>query len=188
MRLSMQARALTMLSGDPQSLTASSPQSSTWSVVSFPALHAVPEPMKTTHSAKKVVRFIICVSPCGHIQESTPSCRQLYHCARVGACTRNKPAIKVSNAPVLGGIPAAELYRLTSKIPIVFTQVSGPVGNGVVVGIARPGGNITGFQTFEPAIGGSWLGVLKEAAPNLSRAVVLFVSDAAANIAGSRIS
>jgi putative tryptophan/tyrosine transport system substrate-binding protein len=77
----------------------------------------------------------------------------------------------------------AEVRRLTSSIPIVFTQISDPVGSGFVGGLARPGGNVTGFQNFEPAMGGKWLGVLKEAAPNMSRAGVLFASDTAANVA-----
>ena len=77
----------------------------------------------------------------------------------------------------------AELQRLTSTVPIVFAQVSDPVGSGFVVSLARPGANITGFQNFETAIGGKWLGVLKEAAPNLRRAAVLFGSDNAANVA-----
>ena len=47
--------------------------------------------------------------------------------------------------------------------------------------------NITGFQNFEPAIGGKWLGVLKEAAPNLSRIAVLFGSDNAATVAMLRV-
>jgi putative tryptophan/tyrosine transport system substrate-binding protein len=64
----------------------------------------------------------------------------------------------------------AEVRRLTSSIPIVFTQISDPVGGGFVAGLARPGGNVTGFQNFEPAMGGKWLGVLKEAAPDMSRA------------------
>ena len=77
----------------------------------------------------------------------------------------------------------AELQRLTRTIPIVFAQVSDPVGSGFVAGLARPGGNITGFQNFEPTMGGKWLGVLKEAAPNMERAAVLFGSDIAVNIA-----
>ena len=76
-----------------------------------------------------------------------------------------------------------ELHRLSSTIPIVFTGVGDPVGGGFVAGLARPGGNITGFQTFDAAMGGKWLGLLKEAAPNLSRAAVLFGSDSAANVA-----
>jgi putative ABC transport system substrate-binding protein len=83
-----------------------------------------------------------------------------------------------------GSNPAlTELRRLTSTIPIVFTQMSDPVGSGFVTSLARPGGNMTGFQNFEPEMGGKWLGVLKEAVPNLSRAVVLFGSNAAANVA-----
>jgi putative ABC transport system substrate-binding protein len=84
---------------------------------------------------------------------------------------------------VLGNQVLAELRRLTSTIPIVFVQISDPVGSGFVTSLARPGGNITGFQNFEATMGGKWLGLLKEAAPNLSRAAVLFGSDTAANVA-----
>jgi len=86
--------------------------------------------------------------------------------------------IVVVNNPTL-----AALQPLTRTIPIVFIQVSDPVGSGFVAGLARPGGNITGFQNFEPTMGGKWLGVLKEAAPNMERAAVLFGSDIAVNIA-----
>jgi putative ABC transport system substrate-binding protein len=93
----------------------------------------------------------------------------------------------VRSAPdviVVAGNPSlAELQRLTTTIPIVFTQVADPVGSGFVAGVARPGGNITGFETLGPAMGGKWLGVLKEAAPNLGRVAVLFGSDSAANTA-----
>jgi putative ABC transport system substrate-binding protein len=78
---------------------------------------------------------------------------------------------------VAGGPFLDELQRLTSTTPIVFTQVGDPVAAGFVSSLARPGGNVTGFQAFEPAMGGKWLGVLKEAVPNLSRAAVLFGSD-----------
>jgi ABC-type uncharacterized transport system substrate-binding protein len=81
--------------------------------------------------------------------------------------------IAVANSPSLG-----ELRRLTSTIPLVFMQVGDPVDAGFVTNLARPGGNITGFSPFEPDMGGKWLGVLKEAAPNLRRAAVLFGPDA----------
>src|SRR5271165_6197884 len=84
---------------------------------------------------------------------------------------------------VAGGPFLDELQRLTSTTPIVFTQVGDPVAAGFVSSLARPGGNVTGFQAFEPAMGGKWLGVLKEAVPNLSRAAVLFGSDARPNVA-----
>jgi putative tryptophan/tyrosine transport system substrate-binding protein len=82
-----------------------------------------------------------------------------------------------------GWTALAELQKLTSTISIVFTQVSDPVGSGFVATLARPSVNISGFQNFEPAIGGKWLGVLKEAAPNMRRAAVLFGSDSAATVA-----
>jgi putative tryptophan/tyrosine transport system substrate-binding protein len=84
---------------------------------------------------------------------------------------------------VSGWTGLAELKRLTSTIPIVFTQVSDPVGSGLVASLARPAANISGFQNFEPAMGGKWVGVLKEAAPNMRRAAVLFGSDSAATVA-----
>lgn len=88
------------------------------------------------------------------------------------------------DAIVVAGSPAvADLQRLTSTIPIVFTQVGDPVTAGFVRSLARPAGNITGFEGFEPAMGGKWLGVLKEAMPNLSRAAVLFGSDSDASTA-----
>jgi putative tryptophan/tyrosine transport system substrate-binding protein len=77
----------------------------------------------------------------------------------------------------------AELQRLTSTIPIVFTQISDPLESGFVASLAHPGGNITGFTNFESAMGGKWLGVLKEAAPDMRRVAVLFGSDSAANVA-----
>jgi putative ABC transport system substrate-binding protein len=85
-------------------------------------------------------------------------------------------AIVITSDPVL-----AQLQRLTSTIPIVFTQVSEPVESGIVASLARPGGNKTGFQNFEAAIGGKWLEVLKEIAPDLKNAGVLFSPDAAAH-------
>ena len=92
--------------------------------------------------------------------------------ASAAELVRSKPDVIVGS----GWTALAELQRLTSVIPIVFTQVSDPVDSGFVAGLARPGANISGFQNFEPAMGGKWLGVLKEAAPNMRRAAVLFGS------------
>jgi putative ABC transport system substrate-binding protein len=67
----------------------------------------------------------------------------------------------------------AQLQPLTKTIPIVFTQVSDSVGAGFVSNIARPGGNITGFENFQPQIGGKWLGLLKEAAPAVTQVAIV---------------
>ncbi len=66
-----------------------------------------------------------------------------------------------------------QLHPLTKTIPIVFIQVSGSVGAGFVSNIARPGGNITGFENFQPETGGKWLELLKEAAPPMTRVGIL---------------
>lgn len=73
--------------------------------------------------------------------------------------------------------------QATQNIPIVFTQVADPVGGGFVASLAHPGGNITGFQSFDPAIGGKWLGALKEIKPDVRRAGYLLNPDIAANVA-----
>ena len=62
----------------------------------------------------------------------------------------------------------------TGSIPIVFTQVSDPVGNDLVANLAHPGANITGFTLFEFSIGSKWLQTIKDIAPKVTRAAVLF--------------
>ena len=66
------------------------------------------------------------------------------------------------------------LQQATRTIPIVFVGGSNPVGSGFVASLARPEGNITGFISFEPAIGGKWLGTLKEIAPRVARAALIY--------------
>jgi ABC-type uncharacterized transport system substrate-binding protein len=59
------------------------------------------------------------------------------------------------------------------NIPIVFVGVGDPVGSRFVASLARPGGNITGFGSHAPSMGGKWLEVLKETAPHISRALAI---------------
>jgi putative ABC transport system substrate-binding protein len=87
---------------------------------------------------------------------------------------------------VVAGPALVELQRTTSTIPIVFTQVFDAIGGGFIASLARPGGNMTGFENFEPTMGGKWLGVLKEAAPNLSRVAILYGSDSLASVVALR--
>jgi ABC-type uncharacterized transport system substrate-binding protein len=61
----------------------------------------------------------------------------------------------------------------TSVIPIVFVDVSDPIGPGFVASLARPGGNLTGLLTFEAGIVGKWLAMLKEIAPGLARVALV---------------
>jgi putative ABC transport system substrate-binding protein len=65
------------------------------------------------------------------------------------------------------------LQRATRTIPIIFMQINNPVESGIVASMARPGGNITGFMSFELTVGEKWLETLKEIAPGLTRAGVI---------------
>jgi putative ABC transport system substrate-binding protein len=77
----------------------------------------------------------------------------------------------------------AQLQSQIKNIPIVFTGVSDPVGGGSVNNIARPGGNATGFENFQPDIGGKWLGLLKEVAPSMTRVGILLHPETPAHAA-----
>jgi putative tryptophan/tyrosine transport system substrate-binding protein len=65
------------------------------------------------------------------------------------------------------------LLQATRTVPIVFPLAGDPVGAGFVDSLARPGGNATGFMLYEYGIGGKWLELLKEIAPNVTRVAVL---------------
>jgi putative ABC transport system substrate-binding protein len=65
------------------------------------------------------------------------------------------------------------LQKQTRTIPLVFVNVSDPVDGGFVQSMARPGGNVTGFTSFEYSIGGKWIELLKEVVPSLTRVLVV---------------
>lgn len=70
---------------------------------------------------------------------------------------------------VQGTQAVATLQQETRAIPIVFANVSDPIGSGFVANLAHPGGNLTGILLYETGITGKWLGMLKEIAPRLTR-------------------
>jgi putative ABC transport system substrate-binding protein len=72
-----------------------------------------------------------------------------------------------------GGSAVGALLQATRTVPIVFPVVGDPIGSGFVDSLARPGGNVTGFMNFEYSIGGKWLELLKQIAPNVTRVAVL---------------
>ena len=72
----------------------------------------------------------------------------------------------------LGNLTVVSLQQATRTIPIVFMNVTDPVGAGFVQSMAHPGGNITGFSNFEYSISGKWAELLKKIAPNVTRALV----------------
>jgi putative ABC transport system substrate-binding protein len=82
----------------------------------------------------------------------------------------------------------AALLQQSRIIPIVFVQVTDPVGSGFVASFPRPGGNATGFTTFEPMMVGKWLELLREIAPRVKRIAILFNPTTAASYAESYLS
>jgi len=83
-------------------------------------------------------------------------------------------ALKPDVVMTSGTQQLAALQRATKTIPVVFAQVSDPVGGRFVASIAHPGANITGFTDFEYSFSAKWLELLKEIAPGVKRAAVLF--------------
>ena len=72
-----------------------------------------------------------------------------------------------------GASTVGPLLQATRTVPIVFPIVADPVGAGFVDSLARPGGNATGFMTFEYSMSGKWLELLKQIAPGVTRVAVL---------------
>jgi putative tryptophan/tyrosine transport system substrate-binding protein len=91
--------------------------------------------------------------------------------------TRKYAAELVALAPdvilVSGSAAIDPLRRATRTVPIVFVLVPDPVGAGFVDSLARPGGNVTGFTQYDYSLAPKWLALLKEIAPNTTRAAVL---------------
>jgi ABC-type uncharacterized transport system substrate-binding protein len=81
----------------------------------------------------------------------------------------NPEVIAVSATPAVAAVVATK-----TRIPIVFSAVSDPIGPGFVTNLARPEGNVTGFMNVEGTIGGKWVELLKEVAPRLSHMAVLY--------------
>ena len=89
---------------------------------------------------------------------------------------RSAPDVILAN-----GTPAARtMQQLTRTVPVIFIAGSDPVVDGLVMSLARPGGNLTGLYVFEPSIGAKLLELLKEIAPHVARAAILFNPDAKA--------
>jgi putative tryptophan/tyrosine transport system substrate-binding protein len=66
------------------------------------------------------------------------------------------------------------LHEQGGSVPAVFVQVTDPVGAGLVANLGQPGGNLTGFTTFEFSIGSKWLEMLKVVAPHVTRVALVF--------------
>lgn len=96
-----------------------------------------------------------------------PKLARAYAAELVGAA----PEIIVAHAPMT----VAAVQQQTRSLPIVFVQVADPVGQGFVASLAQPGGNTTGFASFEDSISAKWLELLKELVPQASRVGIIRV-------------
>src|SRR5262245_51909701 len=94
--------------------------------------------------------------------------------------------IKVDVIVTGGNAAALAAKRATTSIPIVMATGADQVGLGIVAGLARPGGNVTGVTSFSAELMGKRLGLLKDVVPRLSRAAFLLVEGDASSGAGLR--
>jgi putative ABC transport system substrate-binding protein len=93
--------------------------------------------------------------------------------------------IALSPDVILASTPPAvvSVQQRTHTIPIIFVLVVDPVQQGFVDNLARPGGNLTGFTSYDPPLMGKWLELLKEIAPDITRVAVIFNPDTSATYA-----
>ena len=91
----------------------------------------------------------------------------------------------VGSAPEIivahGAITVAAVQQQTRTLPIVFVQVPDPVGQGLIASLVQPGGNTTGFASFEESISAKWLELLKELVPQVSRVGIMRVPGTASS-------
>jgi len=81
----------------------------------------------------------------------------------------SSPDVAVANS----NLALAVLKPIAASVPVVFVAVGDPVGSGFIDSLAHPGGNITGFASYDGPMGGKWLEVLKETAPRLTRVMTI---------------
>jgi putative ABC transport system substrate-binding protein len=97
--------------------------------------------------------------------------------ARVQTMAAELVALKLDLLVATNTSSLVALQRETHTIPIVFTQIVDPISLGFVTSLARPGGNITGFATYEFSVATKWSELLKQIAPNVTRVAVIYDPD-----------
>jgi putative ABC transport system substrate-binding protein len=90
------------------------------------------------------------------------------------ALARELVALEPDVIVVISTPVTAAVMQETHTIPIIFVQNFDPVDSGLVKSLVAPGGNITGFTSYEPAIGSKWLELLKGVAPRLERVAMIY--------------
>jgi len=93
--------------------------------------------------------------------------------ARVRGYAAELAALAPDAILTTGAVTLGPLQQVSRTVPIVFVNVTDPVGGGFVASLGRPGGNATGFTSIEYGMSGKWLELLKEIAPRVTRAAVI---------------
>jgi putative ABC transport system substrate-binding protein len=93
---------------------------------------------------------------------------------RIKSCAEELIGLAPDATLAMGSASVAALKQATRAIPIVFAGIGDPVGQRFVESLARPGGNITGFTGLEFSLGEKWVELLKQVAPNVTRATYIF--------------
>ena len=93
--------------------------------------------------------------------------------ARIRSVTADMTASRPDVIVLTNGATAGALQEAGGDIPVVFMGLGDPIGSGFVESLARPGGRMTGFTLPEALLGGKWLELLREIAPDLRQAAIL---------------
>src|SRR6516164_4652179 len=93
--------------------------------------------------------------------------------ARVRGYAAELAALAPDAILTTGAVTLGPLQQVSRTVPIVFVNVTDPVGGGFVASLGRPGGNATGFTSIEYGMSGKWLELLKEIAPRVTRAAII---------------
>jgi putative ABC transport system substrate-binding protein len=99
---------------------------------------------------------------------------------RIQALAQNLVGLQPDIIVTAGTVATLAVQRARRTIPIVFVALVDPVASGIVPRLDRPSGNVTGFASYEPTLGGKWLELLSEIAPGLKRAAIMFNPDSPA--------
>jgi putative tryptophan/tyrosine transport system substrate-binding protein len=99
--------------------------------------------------------------------------------ARINAAATELVALAPELIYATGLPPVQALRQKTHTIPIVFSLVADPVGFGLIESLRQPGGNVTGFVVWDLSIGGKWMQLLQEIAPDLRRIGIVYNPDTA---------
>jgi putative ABC transport system substrate-binding protein len=132
--------------------------------------------------AAELAAFRAALAKLGWVQDRNIRIDCVWGCTLTGEISSARLAAElVSLAPSVILSQASDdvkaLLQETRTIPIVFAATVDPLATGLVDSLAHPAGNVTGFTAYDPPMGGKWLELLKEVAPDIKRVLVILGLD-----------